>query len=82
MPRSDNEEYLVFPALKHWLFDNAVVKKQQICPALLNGTLQKLTKINPFYSNITTDNEWEDFSEQSDSVLWNILTDRNADKNT
>ena len=55
-----------------------MVIKQQICPALVNTALQKLTKINPFYSNITIDNEWEDSSEQSDPVLWKLLTDKNA----
>ena len=58
-----------------------MVNKQQIRPALVNATLQKLTKINPFYSNTTIDNEWEDFSEQSDQVLWKLLTDKNTDKN-
>ena len=58
-----------------------MVNKQQICPALFNVALQKLTKINPFYSNITINNEWEDFSEQSDPVLWKLLTDKNTDKN-
>ena len=46
-----------------------VVNKQQIRPALVNAALQKLTKINPFYSNITVDNEWEDLSEQSDPLI-------------
>ena len=55
-----------------------MVNKQQICPALVNSALQKLTKINPFYSNITIDNEWENLSEQSDPVLWRLLTDKNA----
>ena len=40
--------------------------------------LQKLTKINPFYSNITIHNEWEDLSGQSDLVLWKLLTDKNT----
>ena len=44
--------------------------KQQIDPALVNAALQKLTKIGPVYSNITIDIEWEDFSEESDAVLW------------
>ena len=39
----------------------------------------KLTKINLFYGNITIDNEWEVFSEQSDLVLWKL--DKNSDKN-
>ena len=62
--------------------DKSVVNKQQIHPALVNATLQKLTKISPFYSNITIDYEWEDFSEQSDLVLWKLLTDKNTGKNT
>ena len=59
-----------------WLI--TVINKQQIRPALVNTALQKLTKINPFYSNITFDNEWEDSSEQSDPVLWKLLTNKNA----
>ena len=46
-----------------------MVNKQQIRPALVNAALEKLTKINPFYSNITIDNDWEDFSEQSDPLI-------------
>ena len=55
-----------------------MVIKEKIRPALVNTALQKLTKINPFYSSITIDNEWEDSSEQSDPVLWKLLTDKNA----
>ena len=40
--------------------------------------IQKLVQINPFYSNITIHNEWEDLSEQSDPLLWKLLTDKNA----
>ena len=58
--------------------DKSVVNKQQIRPALVNSALQKLTKINPFYSNITIDNEWENLSQQSDLVLWGLVTDKNA----
>ena len=58
--------------------DKSVVNKQQIRPALVNSALQKLTKINPFYSNVSIDNEWENLSEQSDLVLWRLLTDKNA----
>ena len=53
-----------------------LVNKQQIRLALVNAALQKLTKINPFYNNITIDNEWEDLSEQSDLVLWNVLSNK------
>ena len=55
-----------------------MVSKQQICLALVNAALQKLAQINPFYSNINIYNEWEDLSEQSDPVLWKLLTDKNA----
>ena len=61
--------------------DNSVFNKQQIFPALVNAALQKETEINPFYSNISIDKEWEDFSEQSDLVLWKPLTDNNTDNN-
>ena len=60
--------------------DEILVNKQQILPALVNTAFQKLTKINPFYSNITTDNEWEDLIEQVDLVLCKFQTDKNARK--
>ena len=58
--------------------DKSLFNKQQICPALVNSVLQKLTKINAFYSNITIDNEWENLNVQSDLVLWRLLIDKNA----
>ena len=58
-----------------------VVNKEQIHHALVHAALQPLTTINPFYSNITIDNEWGDLSEQSDPVLWKLLTDKNTDMN-
>ena len=58
-----------------------MVKKQQIHPGLVNAALQKLAKNNPFYSNTTIDNEWDDFSDQLDPVLWKLLTNKNTDKN-
>ena len=58
-----------------------MVNKQQIPPALVNAAFQKLTKISPFYSNLTVHNEWEDFSEQSDPVLRKLVTGKNTDKN-
>ena len=78
LPRSCNEEYLVSLALKRQLADKSVVSKQQIRPTLVNTALQKLAQINPFYSNTTIHNEWEDLSEQSHPVLWKLLTDKNA----
>ena len=78
LPRSWDEEYLISLALKSRLTDKSVVNKQQICLALVNTALQKLAQINPFYSNITIYNEWKDLSEQSDPVLWRLLTDKNA----
>ena len=56
----------------------SVVNKQHIRPALVNTALRKLTKINPFYSNITIHNEWKDLNEQSDLVLWKLPADKNA----
>ena len=58
-----------------------MVNKEQIHHALAHAALQPLTTINPFYSNITIDNEWGDLSEQSDPVLWKLLTDKNTDMN-
>ena len=80
LPRSCNEEYLISLALKCRLTDKSVVNKQQIRPALVNTSLQKLTKINPLYRNIAIDNAWDNLSEQSDPVLWKLLTDQNASK--
>ena len=61
------------------MIEKSVVNKQQICPALFNTALQKLAQINPFYSNIIIHNEWEYLIEQSDLVLWKLLTDKNAE---
>ena len=47
-------------------------------PGVINTTPQKLTKINPFYSTITINNEWKDLSEQSHLLLWTLLTNKNA----
>ena len=77
LPRSC-DEYLISLALKRRLTDKNVVNKQQIRPTLVNTALQKLAQINPFYNNITILNELEDLSEQSDPVLWKLLTDKNA----
>ena len=65
-------------ALKRQLTDKSVVNKQQVCLVLVNTAPQKSAQINPFYSNITIHNEWEDLSEQSDPVIWRLLTDKNA----
>ena len=80
LPRLCYEEYLISLALKRRLTDKSGVNRQQIHTALVNSqySTSKLTKINPFYSNITIHNEWEDLSEQSDPLLWKILTDKNA----
>ena len=64
LPRSCDEEYSISLLLKRRLTDKSVVNKQQIRPALVNTALQKLAQINPFYSNITIHNEWEDLIEQ------------------
>ena len=61
---------------KHWPKGHYFIAKRH--PALVNTALQKLTKVNPFYSNITIDNEWEDLNEQSDPVLWKLLTNKKA----
>ena len=74
---SCDEEYLISFALKHLLTGKSEVNRPQICPSLVNTALQKLTKINSFYSNIIN-NEWKYLSEQSYLVLWKLLTDKNA----
>ena len=63
LPRSCDEEHLNFLALKCKLTHKNVVNRQQVRPALVNAAFQKLN-MNPFYSNITTDNELEGFSDQ------------------
>ena len=65
-------------ALKRRLTDKSTVNKQPIRPAAVNRALLKLTEINPFYKDISIDNEWEDLSEQSDPELWKLLTDENT----
>ena len=50
LPRSCDKDYLISLALKLRLTDKSAVNKQQIRPALVNTALQKITKINPFYS--------------------------------
>ena len=77
---SCDEEYLIFLALKRRLTDKKVVNKQPIRSVLVNTALQKLRKINPFYSNITIHNELEGLSEQSDLILWKLLTDKNPEE--
>ena len=62
-PSSCNQKYLISLALIWQLTDKSVFNKQQICPALVNAALPKLTNINPCYSNITVHNGWEDFHE-------------------
>ena len=69
LQRSCDEEYLISLGLERCLTDKSVVNKQEIRPALVNSALQKLSKINPFYSNFTIDNEWKDLSEQSGLML-------------
>ena len=65
------------------LIDRQECDQQAInSPCFSQCGTSKINKINPFYSNITNDNEWEDFSEQiSDLVVWKLLTDKNTDKN-
>ena len=46
LPRSCDEEYLIFLALKCRFTDKCVINKQQILSALVNTAPQKLTKIN------------------------------------
>ena len=43
-------------------------------PAAVNTALKKLTEINPFYKDVSIDNEWEGLSEHSDPELWKFLT--------
>ena len=70
-----DDENLISLALKRRLSDTSFVNKQNIRPALVNKALEKLVEINPFYKNVRIDDTWEDVSEESDPVLWNILTD-------
>ena len=61
LPRSCNAEYLIFLTLKCQLTDKSIVSKQLIEPALVNRAVELLTNINPFYNNVSTDNQWEDW---------------------
>ena len=81
LPRSCDENYLISLALKRRLSDKSAVNKQHVRPAAVNRALKKLTEINPFYKDVSIDNEWADVSEQSDPELWNLLTDENATSN-
>ena len=56
-PKSCDENYFFSLALKRFLTDTGVINKQKICPAPVNTALQKLTKNDPFYSDITIDNK-------------------------
>ena len=78
LPRSFDEEYLIFLALKRRLSDKSAVNKQQICPAFVNRALAKLIEVNPFYKNVIVDNDWRNVSEQSDPEFWKLLTNDNA----
>ena len=78
LPRPCDDENLISLALKCRLSDTSFVNKQNIRPALVNKALEKLVEIDPFYKNVHIDDTWEDVSEESDPVLWNILTDENA----
>ena len=46
LPRSCDEEYLIYHALKCRFTDKCVVNKEQIPSALVNTALQELMKIN------------------------------------
>ena len=63
LPRSCDEECLIFLALKRRLCDKIAVNKQQIRPAFVNRALEKLIEINPFYKNVIVDNDWKNVSE-------------------
>ena len=58
--------------------DKSAVNEQQIWPALVSKAVEKLTKINPLYGNITIGNDWENLTEQSDPELWKLLINKNA----
>ena len=44
----------------------------------MNKALEKLREINPFYRTVSVDNSWEIVSQESDSELWDILTNENT----
>lgn len=44
----------------------------------MNKALEKLREINPFYHTVSVDNSWENVSQESDSELWDILTNENT----
>ena len=78
LPRSCDDGYLISLALKRRLSDKSAVNKQHIRPAAINRALRKLIEINPFYKDVSIDDQWENVSEQSDPELWKLLTDENV----
>ena len=44
---------------------------------MVSIAIRNLLKNNPF-GNATIDNKWENLSEQSDPVLWGLLTNKDA----
>ena len=65
-------------ALYHQLTEKSVVNKLKIHPALVNSIFEKSRIINPSYSHVIIDNEWEGLSKQSELVLWKLLVTENA----
>ena len=45
---------------------------------LVNIALEKSTKANPFYSNVTIDNQWDDLSKCIDLECSGLLTNKNS----
>ena len=78
LARPFDENCVIALALKRRLSDRSYYCKQNIWPAKVNKALEKLREINPFYRTVKVDNSWENISQESDSELWDILTNENA----
>ena len=78
LPRTFDERIILSLALKRRLTDKSNFCKQNISPANVNLALQKLSEINPLYSGVTINDEWEQLNEENDPELWQLLTSQNV----
>ena len=82
LPRPCDLNCVISLALKRRLSDKSYHRKQNIHPAKVNRTLQKLREINQFYADVTIHDTWENVSQDSDPELWELLTNENAKPDT
>ena len=75
LPRSCDDEYMIFLALKQRLSEESFVNKQHIRRSVVSKALENEVKINTFYKQVLLDNAWEDISKKYDLEFWELLTD-------